>query len=56
MDISSVSAMSSAQLAQSIDIAVTKKAMNQQATEVLALLDSLQQAIPSFGHTLDTYV
>jgi len=53
-------AMSNSEAAASIDIAVTKKAMEMEALMAAQILQSLQAAVPasltSFGHKLDVLV
>lgn len=57
MDIAALSmSMSSASLAQSVGVSVTKKAMDGQEAAAQALLQSLEQANPTpprSGHLLD---
>jgi hypothetical protein len=44
------------QLRQSVDIAVTKMAMDAQETAAVDLIESLKESTPSFGYKLDIRV
>lgn len=60
MDLAAIGAMSIqmhlAQTQQSVDVSMTKKAMDLQETQASAMIDALEASVPvapSFGHQLD---
>lgn len=57
MDLSAVGAysieMNLAQVQQAVGVSMLKGAMEVQETQAVQLIESLQAAVPSFGHQLD---
>lgn len=60
MDLAAIGAasiqMSLAKTQQAVDVTMVKKAMDIQETQAAALIDSLQNAGPSFGHRIDVRI